>query len=87
MLTYPSTVYPAYPKIYFRKMRTVNPLSQLHINRKFQKYVSIVTECLMRSFVIAFKDDEWCRFVVRIGSPIETPKWSFEKCDGSAFSN
>ena len=40
MLTCPSTVHPAYPKIHFR-MRTVNPLSQLYINRKFQKYISV----------------------------------------------
>ena len=82
MLTCPSTAYPTYPKIHFRIMRTVNPLSELRINRKFQKYISIVTECLMRSLFIAFKDDEWCHFVVPIGSPIETPKWSFEECDG-----
>ena len=87
MLTCPSTAYPTYPKIHFRIMRTVNPLSELRINRKFQKYISIVTECLMRSLFIAFKDDEWCHFVVPIGSPIETPKWSFEECDGSVFSN
>ena len=87
MLTCPSTAYPTYPKIHFRIMRTVNPLSELRINRKFQKYISIVTECLMRSLFTAFKDDEWCHFVVRIGSPIETSKWSFKKCDGSAFSN
>ena len=45
MLTCPC-VYPAYPKIHFRMtkrtfQRTVNPLSQIYINRKFQKYISV----------------------------------------------
>ena len=40
MLTCPS-VHPTYPKIDFRIMRTVNRLSQLNINRKFQKYISV----------------------------------------------
>ena len=40
MLTCPS-VHPTYPKIHFRITRTVNPLSQLYINRKFQKYISV----------------------------------------------
>ena len=84
MLTCPSTVHPAHPKIHFRIIRTVNPLSQRYINRNFQKYIS-VSIChghrasFMRSLFIAFKNDEWCHFVVRIGSPIETPKWSFEE--------
>ena len=84
ILTCPSTVHPAYPKIHIRIMRTVNPLSQLHSNRKFQKYMSVsICHChrasFMRSLFIAFKNDEWCHFVVRIGSTIETPKWSFEE--------
>ena len=45
MLTCPC-VHPAYPKIHFRItkrtfQRTVNPLSQIYINRKFQKYISV----------------------------------------------
>ena len=40
MLTCPS-VHSAYPKIHFRITRTVNPLSELYINRKFQKYISV----------------------------------------------
>ena len=73
MLTCPS-VHSAYPKIHFRIMRTVNPLSQLYINRKFQRYLS-VTIChfhrasFMKYLFIAFKNDEWYHFVVRIGSP------------------
>ena len=71
-------------------MKTVNPLSQLYINRKFQKYISlvfaIVTASFARSLFIAFKNDEWCHFVVRIGSPVETPEWSFEGWVNSAFS-
>ena len=72
MLTCPS-VHPTYPKIHFRITRTVNPLSQLYINRKFQKYISLsICHChrasFMRSLFIAFKNDEWCHFVVRIGS-------------------
>ena len=91
MLSCPSTVHPAYPKIHFR-MRTVNPLSQLYINRKFQKYISVsICHChrapFMRSLFIAFKNDEWCHFVVRICSPIETLNWSFEEWVASAFSN
>ena len=50
MLSCPS-VHPTYPKIHFRITRTVNPLSHLYINRKFQKYVSfsiaLVTERLL----------------------------------------
>ena len=74
ILTYPSNVHPAYPKIHFRIMRIVNPLSQLYINRKLQKYISVsICHChrasFMRSLFIAFKNDEWCHFVVRIGSP------------------
>ena len=90
MLTCPS-VHPTYPKIHFRITRTVNPLSQLYINRKFQKYISLsICHChrasFMRSLFIAFKNDEWCHFVVRIGSPVETPEWSFEGWVNSAFS-
>ena len=47
MLTCPSTLYSAYRKIHFRIMKTVNPLSQLYINQKFQKDISIATECLL----------------------------------------
>ena len=39
----------------------------------------------MRSHFIAFKNDEWCHFVVRIGSPIETLKWNFEEWFGSVW--
>ena len=72
MLTCPS-VNSACPKIHFRITRTVNPLSQLYINRKFRKYISVSIShshraSFMRSLVIAFKKDEWCHFVVRIGS-------------------
>ena len=73
MLTCPSA-HSTYPKIDFRIMRTVNRLSQLNINRKFQKYIS-VSICyyhkasFMRSLFIAFKSDEWCHFVVRFDSP------------------
>ena len=35
------TFHRAYPKIHFRIMRTVNPLLQLYINRRFQKYISV----------------------------------------------
>ena len=42
MLTCPS-VHLAYPKIHFRITRTVNPLSQLYIYWKFQKYISVST--------------------------------------------
>ena len=84
MLTCPSTVHPAYPKIHFRIMRTVNPLSQLYINLKFQKCISVsICQCHRASFIgslfIAFKNDEWCHFVVPITSPIETLKRSFEE--------
>ena len=91
MLTCPSTVHLAHPKIHFRIIRTVNPLSQRYINRKFQKYIS-VSIChghrasFMRPLFIAFKNDEWCHFVVRIGSPVETPEWSFEGWVNWAFS-
>ena len=72
MLTCPS-VHPTYPKIHFRITRTVNPLSQLYINRKFQKYISVsICPCHRASFVrslfIAFKNDEWRHFVVLIVS-------------------
>ena len=91
MLTCPS-LRPAYPKIRFRIMRTVNPLSQPYIIRKFQKYISIsICHChkasFIRSLFIAFKSDEWCRFVVRVGSPIESTKWSFKEWIASAFNN
>ena len=74
MLTCPS-VHPAYPKIYFRIMKTVNPLSQQCINRKFRKYTyANICHChrasFMRSLFFAFKNDKWCHFVVRIGSPV-----------------
>ena len=73
MLTCPS-VHPAYPKMHFRIMRTVNPLSKLYINLKFQKYISVSIQhflraSFMRSLFIAFKNDEWYHFVVRISSP------------------
>ena len=84
MLICPSTVHPAYPKIHFRIMRTVNPLSQLYINLKFQKCISVsICQChrasFIRSLFITFKNDEWCHFVVPITSPIETLKRSFEE--------
>ena len=61
MLTCPS-VHLGYPEIHFRIMRTVNPLSELHINRKFQKYIfTSICHChrasFMRSLFIAFKND------------------------------
>ena len=92
ILTYPSNVHPAYPKIHFRIMRIVNPLSQIYINRKLQKYISVsICHChrasFMRSLFIAFKNDEWCHFVVSIGSPTEIRKWSFDEWVASAFSN
>ena len=92
ILTCPSTVHTAYPKIHFRIMRTVNALSQQYINRKFQKYISVtICHCyrvsLMTSLFTAFKNDECCHFVVRIRSAIETPKWSFEEWLASALSN
>ena len=70
MLTSPSD-HPAYPKIHFGVTRTVNPLSQLYINRKFQKYISVsICPChrasFMRSLFIAFKNDKWRHFVVLI---------------------
>ena len=76
VLTCPSTAHPAYPKIHFIIMRTVNPPSQLYINRKFQNYISVsICHChrasFMRSFFIAFKNDESCHFVAPIGSPIQ----------------
>ena len=75
VLTSPS-FHPAYPKINFRILRTLNPLSQLHTNRKFEKYISVsICHChrasFMRSFFIAFKNDESCHFVAPIGSPIQ----------------
>ena len=52
----------------------MNPLSQLYINWKFQKYISVsICHChrafFMKSLFIAYKNDEWCHFLVRIGSP------------------
>ena len=46
----------------------VNPLSQLDINRKFEKYISISIYSFHRgSFMnyvfIAYKKDAWCHFV------------------------
>ena len=72
MLTCPSD-HPDYPKIHFGITRIVNPLSQLHINWKFQKYISVsICPCHRASFVrslfIAFKNDEWRHFVVLIVS-------------------
>ena len=72
MLTWPYA-HPTYLKIHFRITRTLNPLSQLYINWKFQKYISVsVCPChrasFMRSLFIAFKNNEWCHFVVLIGS-------------------
>ena len=43
--------------------------------RKFQKYVC-VSNChchkafFIKSLFIAYKNDEWCHFVMRIGSPV-----------------
>ena len=76
MLTCQSNVLPAYLKIHFRIMRIVNPLSRLYINQKLKKYISVsICHChrasFMRSFFIAFKNDELCHFVVPIGSPIQ----------------
>ena len=50
MLTCPS-VHPAYPKIHFKITRTVNPLSQPYINRKFQKYISVTICHCHRAFL------------------------------------
>ena len=66
MLTSPSR------EIHFRIIRAMNPLSQLYINRKFQKYLSVsIYHChrasLMNSLIIA--DKNGCHLVVRIGSP------------------
>ena len=63
MLTYQSNVLAAYLEIHFRIMRIVNPLSQLYINQKLKKYISVsICHChrasFMRSFFIAFKNDE-----------------------------
>ena len=71
MLTGPTCVY---SKICFRIIRAVKTLSQLYMNRKFQKYVSVsFCHChrvsLMNSLFIACKNDEWCHFVVCISSP------------------
>ena len=41
----------------------------------------------MSSLFIALKNDEWCHFVVRIGSPIESSNCTFEEWVASAFSN
>ena len=59
MLTCPS-VHPAYLKIHFRITRTVNPLSVsiCHCHRA----------SFMKSLFFAFKNSEWCHFVVHIGS-------------------
>ena len=40
MLTCPF-VHPTYPKIHFRIKGTVNPLSELYINWKCQKYIHV----------------------------------------------
>ena len=67
------TTHPVHPKIHFRIIRAVNPLSQLYINQKFQKYVSVsICHChrasFMKSLFIAYNDDEWRHLVVRIDS-------------------
>ena len=54
-------VHLAYPKIHFRIIRAVNPLSKLYINRKFQKYVSVsIFHChrtsFMRSLFVLYKE-------------------------------
>ena len=54
MLTCPS-VHPAYPKLHFKITRTVNPLSQLYINPKFQKYISVsICPCHSVFYEISF---------------------------------
>ena len=40
-------VHSVYPQIHFRILRAVNPLSQLCINWKFQKYISLVFTILI----------------------------------------
>ena len=61
-------VRPAYPKIHFRIM---NPLSQLYINRKFQKYVSVsICHCyrasFMRSLFIEFMNGDILSYVLAL---------------------
>ena len=61
-------------RVFQNSLRAVNPLSQLDINRKFVKYISIsVYHCrrgyLMNSLIIEYNNDEGCHFVVRIRSP------------------
>ena len=64
-----------YPKIHFKIIRAVNPLSQLYINQKFHRYIffTSIYPCHRASFIkslfIAYKSDEWFHFVVLIGSP------------------
>ena len=53
----------------------MNPLSQLYINGKFQKHVSVsIHQCqrasLLNSLLISYKNDEWCQFGVHICSPV-----------------
>ena len=61
VLTCPSA-HPTYLKIHFRITRTVNPQSQLYINRKFQKYISVsICHChsvFYESLFIPFKNDD-----------------------------
>ena len=68
ILPCPSTVRPAYPKIHFRIM---NPPSQLYINRKFQKYISVsICHChrasFMRSLFIAFMNGDILSYVLAL---------------------
>ena len=65
----------AYPKIHFRIIAAVNPLSQLYINGKFQEHISVsIHQCqrasLLNSLLISYKNDEWCQFGVHICSPV-----------------
>ena len=75
------TRHPAYPKIHFKIIKAVNTLSQLFIHQIFQGYISVsayhcrimyfmkfLSLSLSLFFFIAYKNDEWCHFVVRIDS-------------------
>ena len=84
MLTRPSHV----SQNPFRIIRAVNPLQQLDINQKFQKYVSVSTfHCHRAPFMntpfIAYKNNEWWHFVVRLGSPALI--WFYCVCCFSLF--
>ena len=51
----------------------VNPLSQLYINLKFEKYVSLIFTIVKRgsfmtSIFIVYENDDWCHSEVRIAS-------------------